>query len=139
MRHFFSNTNGMTFTNRKFGEQTTFEARSGYTNRGGYSSAANKFGTYNGFDNESFTNGISQPLIFRQKPADETIGGRLRPVDYKKMSMKPLQKNFYREHAAVHRRDQAEIDQFIEENNITLNGPNIPRPVFEFAECHFPG
>lgn len=36
-------------------------------------------------------------------------------------------------------RAQEEIDGWSKENDVTLNGPNIPRPVFEFKEASFPG
>ncbi|EYC14005.1 hypothetical protein Y032_0042g659 [Ancylostoma ceylanicum] len=65
-------------------------------------------------------------------------GGRLRDIDWSKENLKPIQKNFYHEHAAVARRDQYMIDQWIAENQVTLDGRGIPRPVFEFNEASFP-
>lgn len=65
-------------------------------------------------------------------------GKNLRAPDYKRLNLPKIQKNFYHEHAAVTRRSQAEIDQYITENEVTLQGQNIPRPVFEFNESTFP-
>ncbi|KAE9419430.1 hypothetical protein Angca_007565, partial [Angiostrongylus cantonensis] len=65
-------------------------------------------------------------------------GGRLRDIDWSKENLKPIQKNFYHEHATVTRRDQYEIDQWIAENQVTLDGRGIPRPVWEFNEASFP-
>ncbi|VDM59050.1 unnamed protein product, partial [Angiostrongylus costaricensis] len=65
-------------------------------------------------------------------------GGRLRDIDWSKENLKPIQKNFYHEHATVTRRDQYEIDQWIAENQVTLDGRGIPRPVWEFSEASFP-
>lgn len=65
-------------------------------------------------------------------------GSRLRDIDWSKENLKPIQKNFYHEHAAVARRDQYMIDQWIAENQVTLDGRGIPRPVFEFSEASFP-
>ncbi|KAK6757684.1 hypothetical protein RB195_015475 [Necator americanus] len=65
-------------------------------------------------------------------------GSRLRDIDWSKENLKPIQKNFYHEHAAVARRDQYMIDGWITENQVTLDGRGIPRPVFEFTEASFP-
>jgi ATP-dependent RNA helicase DDX5/DBP2 len=59
-------------------------------------------------------------------------------VNWTSAALKPIAKNFYHEHAAVARRDQSAVDQWLTENEVTLNGQNIPRPVFEFAESTFP-
>lgn len=55
------------------------------------------------------------------------------------MNLSKIQKNLYHEHDSVTRRSQAEIDHFISENEVTLHGENIPRPIFEFSESTFPG
>uniref|UniRef100_A0A1I7XHK3 Helicase ATP-binding domain-containing protein n=1 Tax=Heterorhabditis bacteriophora TaxID=37862 RepID=A0A1I7XHK3_HETBA len=65
-------------------------------------------------------------------------GSRLRDIDWSRENLKPIQKNFYHEHAAVTRRDQYEIDQWIAANQVTLEGRGIPRPVFEFNEAPYP-
>lgn len=70
---------------------------------------------------------------------NDTMGSKLRPVDPRKFQMKPAVKLTYHEHAAVTRRDQAEVDLWIAENNVTLDGQGIPRPVFEFNEASFAG
>lgn len=48
-------------------------------------------------------------------------------------------KNVYHEHASVARRSQGEVDQWITDNEVTLIGQNIPRPIIEFRESTFPG
>jgi ATP-dependent RNA helicase DDX5/DBP2 len=70
---------------------------------------------------------------------NDTMGSKLRPVDPRKFHMKPVVKLTYHEHAAVTRRDQAEVDLWIAENNVTLDGQGIPRPVIEFNEASFAG
>lgn len=67
-----------------------------------------------------------------------TAGGNLRSIDWGRENLRPFQKNFYHEHAAVSRRDQYEIDAWYQENQVTLEGNDIPRPVFEFTEGNFP-
>ncbi|VDO40518.1 unnamed protein product, partial [Haemonchus placei] len=65
-------------------------------------------------------------------------GSRLRDIDWSKENLKPIQKDFYHEHAAVTRRDQFEIDQWISDNQVTIDGRGIPRPVWEFSESSLP-
>ncbi|KHN76035.1 putative ATP-dependent RNA helicase DDX17, partial [Toxocara canis] len=67
-----------------------------------------------------------------------TAGGSLRSIDWSRENLRPLQKNFYREHPTVTRRDQYEIDAWYQQNQVTLEGKDIPRAVFEFTEANFP-
>ncbi|CAI5450038.1 unnamed protein product [Caenorhabditis angaria] len=68
-----------------------------------------------------------------------SAGGKLRTIDWSRENLVPIQKDFYHENAAVSRRDQYEIDQWIASNQVTLEGSGIPRPVFEFNEAPYPG
>lgn len=92
------------------------------TKSGGFYGSSNNFGTK------------SDVKFINTEP-----GSKLRVPDYKNLNVAKTMKNFYGEHAAVSRRNQSEIDQFITGNEITLQGQNIPRPVFEFNESTFPG
>uniref|UniRef100_A0A915DTT1 RNA helicase n=1 Tax=Ditylenchus dipsaci TaxID=166011 RepID=A0A915DTT1_9BILA len=65
-------------------------------------------------------------------------GSRLRSVDWTKVNAPKLNKDFYHEHASVTRRSQAEVDQYISENEVVLQGQNIPRPISQFNESTFP-
>uniref|UniRef100_A0A914YWW2 Helicase ATP-binding domain-containing protein n=1 Tax=Panagrolaimus superbus TaxID=310955 RepID=A0A914YWW2_9BILA len=67
------------------------------------------------------------------------MGGKLRPVDFKKASLKPIEKDIYHEHATVQRRSQFEVDEWMSAQQASVEGRDIPRPVFEFNECGFPG
>lgn len=67
------------------------------------------------------------------------FSGKMTKVNFNKANLTPLQKDFYHEHASVSRRGQGEVDQWLSENNVTLDGQDIPRPVFEFVEGNFPG
>uniref|UniRef100_A0A914DX65 RNA helicase n=1 Tax=Acrobeloides nanus TaxID=290746 RepID=A0A914DX65_9BILA len=66
------------------------------------------------------------------------FSGKMTKVNFNKANLTPLQKDFYHEHASVSRRGQGEVDQWLSENNVTLDGQDIPRPVFEFVEGNFP-
>uniref|UniRef100_A0A914Y7G1 RNA helicase n=1 Tax=Panagrolaimus superbus TaxID=310955 RepID=A0A914Y7G1_9BILA len=67
------------------------------------------------------------------------MGGKLRPVDFKKASLKPIEKDIYHEHATVQRRSQFEVDEWMSAQQASVEGRDLPRPVFEFNECGFPG
>lgn len=68
------------------------------------------------------------------------MGAKLCPVDFDKIKSLPsINKNLYHEHASVQRRSQSEIDQYLTENEVTLDGENIPRPIIEFKESTYPG
>ncbi|KAK3775726.1 hypothetical protein RRG08_044784 [Elysia crispata] len=49
-----------------------------------------------------------------------------------------FEKNFYREHPAVTRRNHHDVQQFYSAQQITVSGKNIPKPVFSFEEGGFP-
>ena len=49
-----------------------------------------------------------------------------------------FEKNFYVEHEDVRNRDDAEIAQFRKENEMTITGDNIPKPITSFDEAGFP-
>ena len=51
----------------------------------------------------------------------------------------PISKDNYTPVASVQDRDQADVDRWMVENNVSLNGEDVPCPVFEFEESTFPG
>lgn len=65
-------------------------------------------------------------------------GDSLRAIDWDRENLRPLQKNFYLEHEAVAARNEYDINLWYQENQVTLEGKQIPRPVFEFTEAGFP-
>uniref|UniRef100_A0AAF5PIQ7 RNA helicase n=1 Tax=Wuchereria bancrofti TaxID=6293 RepID=A0AAF5PIQ7_WUCBA len=65
-------------------------------------------------------------------------GNSLRPIDWTRENLRPFEKNFYREHSAVIRREQVEIDRWFTDNQVTVEGNDLPRPVFDFKEAGFP-
>jgi ATP-dependent RNA helicase DDX5/DBP2 len=64
-------------------------------------------------------------------------GQNLKPVDYSKVKLSPVEKNIYEEHPNVTARSKAEVDAWLKEHGVTLNGSNIPKPVMEFGETNF--
>jgi superfamily II DNA/RNA helicase len=63
---------------------------------------------------------------------------KLRKPQWDSVQLTPFQKNFYQESASVALRSDDEIQAFLAEHKITLQGTNIPRPIFEFEETGFP-
>ena len=66
-------------------------------------------------------------------------GENLKAVDWTQSNMQPVVKQLYRKHEDVARRSDAEIDEWIAENEVTLENKNIPRPIFQFTEASYPG
>ncbi|GJD08527.1 ATP-dependent RNA helicase DBP2-A [Galdieria sulphuraria] len=108
---------------RRFQERTDF--RNGFqndnssVNGGMYTGAQNKARGVNGKNN-------SQTLI---------------PVEWTPELVDRLpkfEKNFYVEHPQVSKRSEAEVRAFREEQEITTEGENVPRPVVSFEEASFP-
>lgn len=119
-------------------------------NKNGHSNGfgnQNGFGNNHGGDRNGYGHGGSGRGGFRgdRNGGDRNGGGKwdfdrkLQKVDFSKANLKPLQKDFYKEHASVSRRGQGEVDAWLAENNVTLDGEDIPRPVFEFVEGSLPG
>ncbi|KAI6171199.1 hypothetical protein M3Y97_01073600 [Aphelenchoides bicaudatus] len=65
-------------------------------------------------------------------------GSRIRPVDWSRVQLIPLTKNIYQESPLVKNRPQFEVDSWIANNQVTLSGHQIPRPIFEFNEGGYP-
>ncbi len=54
------------------------------------------------------------------------------------MNLSNFEKNFYIESPIVQNRSMIDIQQFLIDNQITIDG-NSPRPIFNFNEINFPG
>lgn len=65
-------------------------------------------------------------------------GGNLRKPRWDLNRLEPFKKEFYVPHPSVANRSQAEIDAYRNSKEITLEGHNIPNPIFTFEEAGFP-
>lgn len=65
-------------------------------------------------------------------------GERLRKPRWDVSKLMPFQKNFYREHPNVARRSNQEAENYRQHFEITIQGPNVPKPVANFDEGCFP-
>jgi hypothetical protein len=54
------------------------------------------------------------------------------------MNLSNFEKNFYQQSPIVENRSINDIQQFLINNQITIDG-NAPRPIFHFNEINFPG
>lgn len=81
----------------------------------------------------------SRPAAYGSNKRGFDVGSGLRPVDFAAANLGPICKNFYEEHSTIAKRQQADVDQYLSEKEVTLKGKNIPRPIFEFSESTFPG
>ncbi|BFZ03272.1 hypothetical protein BsWGS_06311 [Bradybaena similaris] len=65
-------------------------------------------------------------------------GERLRKPKWDMSSLQKFEKNFYKEHPAVTYRPAEEIRSFHRDKQITIQGKDIPNPIFTFEEGGFP-
>lgn len=66
------------------------------------------------------------------------LGNTLARPQFDLSTLPRFEKNFYQENATVANRSQADVDAFRAKHEMTLYGPNIPKPVETFDEAGFP-
>ncbi|VDM36855.1 unnamed protein product [Toxocara canis] len=76
--------------------------------------------------------------VFLCSGRDQMAGRGLREIDWRSQDLKQIEKNFYHELPVVTQRSQFEVDRWMQENQVTVQGRDVPRPVFEFSETGFP-
>lgn len=118
----------------KYGSSNSYGSSRGggfYGSRGGNSNGSSSFGRggRGGGTGSKFGGG---------RGGSGSAGDSLRAIDWDRENLRPLQKSFYREHEAVTARNEYDINLWYQENQVTLEGKQIPRPVFEFTEAGFP-
>ena len=62
----------------------------------------------------------------------------LRKPVWNSSTMKPFEKEFYRESSIVRNRHQNELNEFLNENNVTVSGNKFIKPILNFNECDIP-
>lgn len=74
---------------------------------------------------------------FRDK--NSSAGSRLRRPNWSSMSLPPVNLHYgYQEPPSVANRPKEVIQSFFEEHSVTVEGHDVPRPVFDFDEATFP-
>ncbi|VDK60484.1 unnamed protein product [Anisakis simplex] len=118
----------------KFGSGSSYGSGGG--SRGGFGRGRGFSGSRSG-GGGSF-GGRSDSYGGGSKNGTSMAGGNLRAINWSRENLRPFEKCFYYEHATVVARNQFEIDTWLAENQVTLEGKDIPRPVFEFTEANYP-
>jgi len=67
------------------------------------------------------------------------LGAGLKTQQWDLNTMPKFEKSFYKEDPAVTSRSPAEVEAFRRDNQIAIQGKNVPRPVQTFDEAGFPG
>ncbi|KAF9304863.1 ATP-dependent RNA helicase dbp2 [Mortierella antarctica] len=66
------------------------------------------------------------------------LGNGLARPQFDLATLPKFEKNFYQENPIVTARSQADVDAFRAKHEMTLYGPNIPKPIETFDEAGFP-
>ncbi|KAH7140727.1 ATP-dependent RNA helicase dbp-2 [Dactylonectria macrodidyma] len=66
------------------------------------------------------------------------LGAGLKHQDWDVSSLPKFEKDFYKEHADVANRSDAEVDAFRQKHQMAITGSGVPKPVETFDEAGFP-
>ncbi|KAJ5637045.1 hypothetical protein N7490_006924 [Penicillium lividum] len=66
------------------------------------------------------------------------LGDNLKKQDWDMDTMPKFEKSFYKEHADVSARSDAEVEEYRKKQDMAVQGRNVPRPVETFDEANFP-
>jgi ATP-dependent RNA helicase DDX5/DBP2 len=67
------------------------------------------------------------------------LGAGLKTQNWDLATMPKFEKSFYKEDPIITARSSREVDEFRRQQEITVQGKNVPRPVETFDEAGFPG
>uniref|UniRef100_A0A182K2L2 RNA helicase n=1 Tax=Anopheles christyi TaxID=43041 RepID=A0A182K2L2_9DIPT len=68
----------------------------------------------------------------------ERNGENLRSIRWDQVTLEAFQKNFFQPASSVLNRSRAEVNQYLDKNEITVYGKNVPAPILHFHESGFP-
>ncbi|XP_053689639.1 uncharacterized protein LOC128738482 [Sabethes cyaneus] len=68
----------------------------------------------------------------------ERNGENLRPVRWDQVKLEPFKKNFFTPASSVLDRSRSDVCQYLDKNEITMIGKNVPAPIMFFEESGFP-
>lgn len=104
-----------------------------YRSCSGFQNFSNTNSNYN---NNAFPS--SGPANYNKSTSYSYGGNNIQDVNWDRQNLNPIKKNLYNPLPAVLNRKQEEVEQWIMDNQVTLKGQNLPRPVFQFDESTFP-
>jgi len=105
----------------------SYNASNGNTN--GANGYSNGYPGSNGYGNGYGTQGDKM----------SNLGAGLKEQIFDLNTLPKFEKKFYKEDPAVTNRTRPEVDAFRREKQITVSGPDVPKPVTSFDEAGFPG
>ncbi|XP_053662857.1 uncharacterized protein LOC128711990 [Anopheles marshallii] len=68
----------------------------------------------------------------------ERNGENLRSIRWDQVKLEAFQKNFFQPASSVLNRSRAEVNQYLNKNEITVYGKDVPAPILHFHESGFP-
>lgn len=112
--------------------------RSNYNSRGGDFHRSSDRNSYQ-HNNVGGSRGNFSRGGYGQRPPPTQPVELVRPNWEQELPNLPtFEKNFYIEHDSVKNRDESEVAQFRKENEMTISGHDIPKPITTFDEAGFP-
>uniref|UniRef100_A0A1B0GM31 RNA helicase n=1 Tax=Phlebotomus papatasi TaxID=29031 RepID=A0A1B0GM31_PHLPP len=80
--------------------------------------------------------GVKKPMDL--KPKMKQPGDRLRRVRWDTAALTPFRKNFYQPPMSAASRSSSEVDRYLQKNEITVKGREVPPPNLDFMDNGFP-
>lgn len=68
----------------------------------------------------------------------ERNGENLREIRWDQVKLEPFKKNFFNPASSVLERSRSEVCQYLDKDEITMIGKNVPAPILKFEESGFP-
>ena len=106
-----------------------------YDNQSSHSSSYN-----NNNSRSNYSRSFSSSYGNGNRRSTNTLGERLKTIDWDRISLVPFEKDFYVEHENVKNLTDKQVDEWREKYEMTITGGNgrIPNPVRTFEEAQFP-
>uniref|UniRef100_A0A131Z2I2 RNA helicase n=1 Tax=Rhipicephalus appendiculatus TaxID=34631 RepID=A0A131Z2I2_RHIAP len=71
-------------------------------------------------------------------PSKSKVGRNVRPPGWSRVLLRAFKKDLYREHIVTALRSASEVDVYRKDNEITVAGRAVPKPILSFDETDFP-
>lgn len=68
----------------------------------------------------------------------ERNGENLQEIRWDQVKLEPFKKNFFNPASSVLERSRSDVCQYLDKNEITMIGKNVPAPILKFEESGFP-
>ncbi|KAL1640798.1 ATP-dependent RNA helicase dbp2 [Diplodia intermedia] len=111
----------------------------GYSNGGGYGGSNGYSGGGGGYGGGGYGGGGGGYGGGGGGDRMSNLGAGLKQQNWDINSLPKFEKSFYKEHPEVAARSQKEVDDFRKEQQMTIHGSDVPKPVTTFDEAGFPG